>query len=311
LDLLFYHQRCLKLTFLLLFCLSLYSNLTAEIQDDARSHYVLVSVAPHKFFVEAIAGDTIKAGLLVPAGTSFHTFEPTPKQMLAACSADLWFRIGESFETRVMQVLQSHCPRMQIVDLREGLDLIRDPQHACRECCTSEASADLHIWLSPPLAKIQAERIAKALTELYPEHRQEYQQRLQTLLQELNTLDLHIKTELQPLKNRTIMVSHPAYAYFAKTYGLTQLPIEFEGRDPSPRQLTETLNKARSAKIKTVFIQPQHSSKGARLIAEELNAKVVTLDPYAENYFVMMNEIAKSFAAQEPPVSDLNQHSSD
>lgn len=301
-DLLFYHGRWLKLAFLLLFC-SFYSCLTAEIHEDARSHYVLVSVAPHKFFVEAIAGDTIKAELLVPAGTSFHTFEPTPKQMFAACSADLWFRIGESFETRVMQVLRSHCPRMQIVDLREGLDLIRDPHHACRDCCASEASADLHIWLSPPLVKIQAERIAKALSELYPEHRQEYHQRLQTLLQKLDNLDTHIKTELQSLKNRTIMVSHPAYAYFAKTYNLTQLPIEFEGRDPSPRQLTETLNKAREAKITTVFIQPQHSSKGARLIAKELNAKVVTLDPYAENYFVMMNEIANSFATQEPTVT--------
>ena len=308
-NILSYHQRWIKLPFLLLLCLSLFSNLSANLphtQNDRnnKSHYVLVSVAPYKFFVEAIAGKTLNVGLLVPAGTSFHHFEPTPKQMLAACSADLWFRMGESFETRLIQVLKSHCPNMQIFDLREGLNLIEDPHHACHECCASESSADLHIWLNPLLVKIQVERIAKELIQLYPEHQEEFQKRLQTLQQELVDLDQHIKTLLEPLKNRTIMVSHPAYAYFAKTYNLTQLPIEYEGKDPSPRQLTEILNKARAAKITTIFIQPQHSSKGAYLIAKELNAKVVTLDPYAENYFVMMNEIAKSFAAQESLVSN-------
>ena len=275
-------------------CRALFPSLNADTQDP-RSHYIIVSVAPHKFFVEAIAGNTLTVGLLVPAGTSFHTFEPTPKQMLLASKADLWFRIGEAFETHLAEVLQNHNPQMRLVDLRQNLDLITVSAHACPHCIKA-AGADLHFWLSPRLAKIQAKTIAKALTERYPEHRQEYQTRLEQFLLALDKLDQEIVTILKPLNNRVIMVSHPAYAYFAADYQLIQLPIEFEGKDPSPRQLTNLLIKAREAHIKTVFIQPQHSSKGGQLIAKELCAKVVTLDPYAENYFETMRAIAHAFA---------------
>ncbi len=281
--------------FLIIFSVLFFPNLKAETKDS-RSRYVIVSVAPHKFFVEAIAGNTLTIGLLVPAGTSFHTFEPTPKQMILASKADLWFRMGESFEAHLAKVLQSHNPRMRLVDLRQNLDLITVSAHACHHC-VKVAGADLHFWLSPRLAKIQAKTIAQALIELYPEHRQEYQIRLENFLLALDNLNQEIAAILKPINNRVIMVSHPAYAYFAADYNLTQLPIEFEGKDPTPRQLTNILVKARQDHIKTVFIQPQHSSKGAQLIAKELGAKVVLLDPYAENYFEAMRVIARAFAA--------------
>lgn len=290
----FYMARILSV-----FTFFLFSYLAAEAQDS-RSHTVLVSVAPHKFFVEQLAGDTVKVGLLVPAGTSFHTFEPTPKQVMAACRSDIWFRIGESFETRIVQALQSHCPGMRLVDLRQNLDLIViDPHGACCCTCSHAAGADLHIWLSPKLAKIQAKTIADALSAVYPEKKEEFQKRLEHFLKALDDLDGEIAKILQPLTKRVIMVSHPAYAYFARDYSLTQLPIEFEGKDPTPRQLTTILTQAREAQIKAIYIQPQYGSKGARLIAQELGAEVITLDPYAENYLETMREIARSFATKE------------
>src|SRR5262249_55029513 len=88
--------------------------------------YVLVSVAPHKFFVEKIANDTLKVELMVPAGASSHTFEPSPRQMLNAGNAEIWFQIGESFEPKASAALKAHHPNMQLVDLRQGVDLIYD-----------------------------------------------------------------------------------------------------------------------------------------------------------------------------------------
>ena len=102
---------------------------------------------------------------------------------------------------------------------------------------------------------------------------------------------------LEPIKNQLIMVSHPAYAYFCRDYQLRQLSIEFEGKDPAPQQLNTILNRAREAQIKKIFIQMQYSSKGARLFARELNAQIVTLDPYAEDYINTMMTIAKEFAS--------------
>lgn len=272
-------------------------SLDAQPKD---SHYILVSVAPYKFFVEKIAGDTVKVGLMVPAGASAHTYEPTPREMLAASMADLWFLIGESFETRAVKAIQSHHPKIVLVDLRQNVHLISaDPHHADRHGCTHKNCQDLHIWLSPRQAQIQAQTIAKALSDLYPEHKEFYQANLQNLLKELQQLDLEMTQILKPLTNRVIMVSHPAYSYLGRDYDLKQISIEFEGKDPTPRQLTYVIEEARRNDIKTIFVQKQYNNKGARLIADKIGANVVNLDPYSENYFVSMRDIARQIEASK------------
>ena len=256
---------------------------------------VLVTVPPHQFFVQQIAGDTVQIQLLVPPGASSHTFEPSPKQMVMASHADLWFGIGEAFETKMIRALQSHKSPIKWVDLRQGVALISDTAgnvHA--HVCNHPNCADLHIWLSPKQAKIQAQTIAKALSEQYPEHREEYQKRLAVFLENLDRLDSEMTEAFKPLKTRVILVSHPSYTYLARDYQLQQLSIEFEGKDPTPRQLTTVIEDAKRAGIKTVFIQPQYPSKGARLIAQSLGADVVELNPYSEDYFVTMRAIVQA-----------------
>lgn len=256
--------------------------------------HVLVSVAPHKFFVEKIAGDTVSIGLMVPAGASSHTYEPTPKQTLAASKADIWFTIGETFEARAGRSLVAHNPNLNLVDLRQGVDMITaDPLSGA--CCCHANCQDLHIWLSARQGQIQARTIAETLVNRYPQHAERYQRALEVFIKELQELDAQITNILKPLKNRTILVSHPAYAYFCRDYDLEQLSIEFEGKDPTPLQLTNVLNKARAAHTKKVYIQAQYNSKGAKLIAKELGADVVMLDPYSEDYINTMLKIAKQF----------------
>lgn len=282
--------------FLLLSLIGLSSKIFST-ESSPLSHYVLVSVAPHKFFVEKIAGSTIKVGLMVPAGASAHTYEPTPKQMLGATKADLWFYVGEGFEPRVKAALESYHPGMQFVDLRQNLDLISCEGQRC--CSHHQSCYDLHYWLSPIQAKIQAQTIAEALIKRYPENKELYKQNLEKFLRELNQLDREIREILKQPHNPLIMVSHPAYAYFCRDYGCQQLSIEFEGKDPTPQQLTHVMNAARQYQIKTIFVQTQYSSKGAKLIAAQIGANVVNLDPYSEHYDESLRAIAKAFASSK------------
>jgi zinc transport system substrate-binding protein len=285
------------LSFFLLTGLCLFISLYAS-TENGRSRYVLVSVMPYKFFVEKIAGDTVQVGVMVPAGASIHTYEPTLKEMLMAGKADAWFITGESFEAKAIQAFKNHHPKMKILDLKDGVDLIsRDPEYKIKAKVCSHC-LDLHVWLSPKQAKIQGRRIADALIALYPEHSEKYKENLAFFLHQLELLDQDISTLLKPLKVRTILVSHPAYAYFCRDYNLTQLSIEHEGKDPTPLQLTYLLDQARKDHITTVFIQPQYNNKGARLIAEQINARLVSLDPYNSNYLDTMREIASRIAAQ-------------
>lgn len=256
---------------------------------------ILVSVAPHKFFVEKIAKNTVQVYLMVPAGASSHTYEPTPRQMVTAAKGNIWFRIGEPFENRAIQALKSHHPNLQIVDLRDGLNLIH-AEEGHRGCCPG--CVDLHFWLSTKEAQIQARTIANSLMETYPQNKEFYQKNLAEFQKELSDLDQKISAILDPLKNRNILVSHPAYAYFCRDYDLKQYAIEVEGKDPSPQQMTKLLTVARQLNFCTIFIQMQYNNKAAKLVAEALGARLVVLDPYSEHFFSTMLEIANAFANQ-------------
>ncbi|MCC5832715.1 MAG: zinc ABC transporter substrate-binding protein [Chlamydiales bacterium] len=246
---------------------------------------VLVSIAPQKYLVEEIGGERVSVEIIVPAGASSHTYEPTAKQVVSMCTGEIWFRLGEGFEERLIKAL----PHTQIVDQREGIDLLA----AGCGCCLS-GGADPHIWLSPRLLIIMAHQIADSLSERDPSHADIYRKNLKRLEKRLAELDLEMAAILREAP-KTLLVSHPAYGYLCRDYGLTQLPIEMEGREPTPRYLTELILKARALKLQTLFLQRQHSIKGGMRVAKELGAKSLFLDPYAENVIDNLREIAKAF----------------
>ena len=262
----------------------LFLLLTGPLQ--AQMH-VLVSIAPQKYLVERVGGDQVCVEVLVPPGANSHTYEPTTKQMIGAQRGKIWFRIGESFENRVLPAL----PYTHIVDQREGLDLI---QAGCG-CCTRDAH-DPHIWLSPRLLKTQATQIMQVLCEHDPAHAELFQKNCALLQKECSQLDRECSSLFMNQKQRLILVSHPAFGYFCRDYGLEQLSVEMEGREPAPRYVTNLIAKARSHGVKTVFLQQQHNPKGGKRIAEELGAQTIYLDPYVENVLKNLWDIARWFS---------------
>lgn len=248
----------------------------------AQTH-VLVSVAPQKYLVERIGKERVTVDVIVPDGISPHTYEPSPRQLVSMQKGEIWFRLGEGFEKRLMNALSR---RTQIVDQREGLELLN-------ASCGCDG-ADPHTWLSPRLLTLQSRQIAATLCSYDPNHTDFYKKNLRQLEKELFRLDRELSTALKDAP-KTILVSHPAYGYLCRDYGLMQLSVEKEGREPTPRYLTELTFKARDSGIKTVFLQKQYSAKGAKRIASDLGAECVYLDPYAENVIVNLKEIAQAF----------------
>lgn len=280
---------------LLFFGVVLMVSVYAYDPPNSGSKEVLVSIIPHKYFVQRIADDLVHVQVLIPPGANSHTYEPSPRQVLFASKADLWFRIGEPMENRTIAALRSHNREINIVDLRTGLDLITaHTDHQLGHFCSG--GEDLHFWMSPVQAKIQAQTIADALSKQYPEDAQIFKENLTAFLEDLDRLYRGLADKLSPLKQRTIVVSHPAYSYFCRDFGLTQLSIEFEGKDPSPRQLTHLLETIKKLKIRKIFIQPQFSNKGARLIAKEVGAELILFDPFSEDYLEMLNNLGNLIA---------------
>ena len=80
------------------------------------------------------------------------------------------------------------------------------------------------------------------------------------------------------------MVFHPSWGYFADAYGLKQIPIEVEGKDPKPAQMKTLMEIAKEEAIKVIFVQPQFSTKRAEVIAKAIGARTVFADPLAEDW---------------------------
>jgi len=157
------------------------------------------------------------------------------------------------------------------------------------------AGADPHIWLSPKLVKIQAKTMLKALQAADPSHKKEYAENFNSFAAKIDALDQDLKQIFAGKKGLQFMVFHPAWGYLAHDYGLKQVPIEIEGKDPKPAQLKELIEHAKSEDIKVIFVQPQFSTKSAELVAREIGGQVAFANPLAEDWMVNLRMITQKF----------------
>jgi zinc transport system substrate-binding protein len=149
--------------------------------------------------------------------------------------------------------------------------------------------------LSPPLVKIQARTILAALQDADPALRSDYAANFNAFVALIDQLDADLKKTFTGRKGLQFMVFHPAWGYFAHAYGLKQVPIEVEGKDPKPAQLKELIQHARENGVKVVFVQPQFSAKSAKLVAQEIGGQVAFADPLAEDWMANLREVAGKF----------------
>jgi zinc transport system substrate-binding protein len=155
--------------------------------------------------------------------------------------------------------------------------------------------ADPHIWLSPPMVRVMAIKIRDTLIEADPEHEQQYRNNYFKFANEINTLDTKILNMFAKADKSSFMVYHPSWGYFARNYGLEQIPIELEGKEPSPRELVQLIKFAEKNSVGAIFIQPQFSRKSAESIASSIGAKVLVADPLAEDWAANLEKAAKVF----------------
>ncbi len=274
--------------FLLLFLLFLGSCFAPS--SKSSKPVILVTIPPYAYFVQQIAGDLVSIEVFVPPGANPHIYEPSPKQVEKFAQAKLWFRYGDTIEQKILPFLQkSH---VKDIDLSKGIHLLSATEHTCADHV--HEGKDLHVWIDPHLALKQVKKISEELSRLWPEHEKLFEKNTADLVQRLEALDQEIKTEMKPLKGSTLLLSHPALGYYCERYGLHQLSVECEGKDPLPKQVAHVVKEAQEKGVKVIFIEPQYNNKGASLIAQKLQLPIYQIDPYALNYFETMQDISNS-----------------
>ena len=159
-----------------------------------------------------------------------------------------------------------------------------------------ETELDPHIWTSPANAKIMVENIYEGLAEIDPGNETYYAQNRDAYLKELDALDARIREKLEGQKERNFMVYHPSWGYFAADYGLTMIPVEIEGKEPSAQDLAELVDLAKEKQVKVIFVQSQFSTRSAESVAEEIGGEVIAVDPLAKDYIANMDNVSDIFA---------------
>lgn len=244
---------------------------------------IVVSIAPQKFIIDKIAGDLVEVMVMIPPGTSPHVYDPTPRQMLEVGKSDIYFFVGKlGFEEASYYSIKDAYPHLTLINLCDDLDLITGDNHDHGD--HQHSGFNPHTWMSPQNMALMAKRIKTVLAEKYPQHNEKLEKNLAAFQEEILRIDQEIKTQLSGLPNLTFMIFHPSLTYFARDYRLTELAIEFEGKEPAPSQLRQNIDMARTAGTKVIFIQKEFDTENAKIIAKEIDGRIVQIDPLAEKW---------------------------
>lgn len=265
---------------------------------DGSHPRVFVSIPPQKFLVERIAGDLLSVDVLLPPGQSPATYEPTPKQMSRLSRSSALFRIGVPFEDRLMKKITDSMPSLPVVDTRKGIKLRKMTGSSDHGDHThGPGTPDPHCWLDPRLAMIQARTIHDSLVQILPGSAGELRAGLDRLTTDLQEADRRLALALEPLRGRSIFVFHPAYGYLADAYGLRQVAVEIEGKEPSAKQLADLIEGAKRDRVRVIFHQPQFAHGSVETVAREIGGTAVELDPLAEDYLANLDRMAADITA--------------
>lgn len=268
---------------------------------------VFVSIPPQKYFVEAIGGPHVDISVMVSPGQAPEIFEPGPSQMKQLAAAKVYFAVGVPFESVWLEKFSAINPDMAIVHTDAGIEKkpihrhddqgpvsrVRKPvfdHHRHHDC----GEDDPHTWLSPPLVMIQAKSILTGLIQASPGLQAEFEANYTAFIKQLTDLDAELRQLFADHAGGLFLVFHPSWGYFADAYDLRQISIEFDGKEPKAKDIQTLITYARDAGIRTIFIQPQFSTRQAEIIASEIKGSLVHADPLAENWMENIRSVATS-----------------
>ena len=262
---------------------------------------ISVSILPQKYFVDQIAGNLIQVNVLVPPGSSPHNYEVLPSQMKDLAKSKAWLQVGLlTLEDALKDKLADINKNMAIVNCSEGIIPIAGSEHEeeGHEHSAKEAF-DPHIWLAPADVKIMAKNILGALKAGFPQYSSAFDGNYIRFIARIDSISALIDQKLAPLKNRNILIFHPALAYYARQFRLSQIALEFDGKEPSPRHMKEIVDLAHEQNIHVIFIQKEFDPAFAQQLSREIDGKVVIIDPLDYNWEKQILDITEKIAAQK------------
>lgn len=255
-------------------------------EPEGASPTVVTSIYPVTWVAQRVAGDAAQVRSLAESSADPHHLELTPRQIVEVKRAELVVHI-RGLQPSLDEAVAQHA-RGRALDITsaartgeaQGHGQAQGHGHGNQPEDGHRGAFDPHVWLDPVRFATVAEQLGDRLAETDPAHAETYRQRAQETAGRLRDLDHTYSTALRRCDTRTLVTSHRAFGHLAQRYDLDQVSIA--GLDPevepSPARLTEVVRAAEERNVATVFHDRSASAELATVVADEVGARIATLD---------------------------------
>ncbi|MBR4489420.1 zinc ABC transporter substrate-binding protein [bacterium] len=166
--------------------------------------------------------------------------------------------------------------------------------HGDKGCCGHHHGMhDPHVWLDPMNLIVMTDNTVAELSAADPDNAAFYRENGEALKAEIKNVSDEVAAQLKDVAGKSLVVHHPAFGYFADRFGLKQVPLEIEGKEPGAVDMAKVVDFIKKNNAKAVFMQAQIPDSVIKSVAEETKVRVITLDPLKENVLENIKETAK------------------
>lgn len=243
----------------------------------AKPHYV-ATIQPLASILSQITAGQAEIDRLLPGGASPHTYEPRPSDVKKAHNAQALFYISDT--------LDGWANRLTSKPLIEALALLPkafqleplDEEHHDHD---HHGVIDPHFWLDPLAVKAVLPGLVNALQQTEAAPNPVYAEQAELVSAELDGLHQWIEKKLAPVKGKSVLLTHSAFQYYLKRYGIKIAGVieTSPGKSPSPKRIKQLIDLVREQNVSAIFTEPQLANSPARVLAEAVGVKLVEVDP--------------------------------
>lgn len=264
----------LTLSFLLLIV-----SCTKDKQDKTN---IAVTIYPFKSIIQEIVGDRVKIDVLLPAGADPHTYEMSPSDLMKIQSAKVFFYGAESLDGWAAKIeTENKIELLKLIPKEFLIDIKISNNHSHQADDHYHYGVDPHFWSDPLTVNSMVDSLTEILSSLYPDDEKFFRENSLKFSERLVELDKKIREQTKVLENTKVYSAHPFYNYFFNRYGI-EVVGSFEispGQQITPKFLKNVSEEINRKNVQAIFINRQHISKPAKLLAESAKIKLVELDP--------------------------------
>jgi zinc transport system substrate-binding protein len=241
---------------------------------------IVASFFPLYDFVREIGGEHVHAVNLIPTGVEPHDWAPRSQDMTNVANAQMFVYQGAGFEGWTDDLLGGiNRERLVVVEASHGIELIPTSEEDGHD--HDDGHYDPHTWLSPKSALKMAENVKNGLLAADPVHSADYERNYEALVAKLKELDAEFTKQLNSAPRKEIVVTHQAFGYLTRDYGLTQLPLMGVAAEaePTAQDLKRISEYVKEHRIRYIFTEALVSDALPKALARDLNVETLQLHP--------------------------------